>query len=43
MNLTAENTAIVLDSTADFPDARAAVPELARRAAVRELRHRELP
>ena len=43
VNLTAANTAIVLDSTADFPDARAALPELARRAAVRQLRHRELP
>jgi fatty acid kinase fatty acid binding subunit len=26
MNLTAENTAIVLDSTADFPDARERFP-----------------
>ena len=42
MNLTAENTAIVLDSTADFPDAQRALPELARRAALRQLRHREL-
>ena len=38
MNLTADNTAIVLDSTADFPDAAAALPELARRPALRELR-----
>ena len=38
MNLTALNTAIVLDSTADFPGARA-FRELAGRAALRELRH----
>ena len=43
MELTAENTAIVVDSTADFPEAPRAVPELAGRAAVRALRRRELP
>ena len=43
MELTAENTAIVLDSTADFPDGAAALPELARRPALRALRRRELP
>ena len=42
MKLTAENTAIVLDSTADFPEAPRALPELARRAALRALRRREL-
>ena len=43
MNLTAENTAIVLDSTSDFPDAARALPEHAGRPALRELRRRELP
>ena len=43
VNLTADNTAIVLDSTADFPERSRALPELARRSAVRQLRHRELP
>ena len=38
MQLTAENTAIVLDSTADFPDGPQQLPELAGRAAVRPLR-----
>ena len=28
MNLTAENTAIVLDSTADFPDAQIRFPNM---------------
>ena len=43
MELTAENTAIVVDSTADFPDAAAALRQLAGRAALRALRRRELP
>ena len=38
MKLTAENTAIVLDSTSDLPDAHGALPELARRAALCPLR-----
>ena len=38
-----ENTAIVLDSTADFPDAPIALPEHARRPALRPLRRGELP
>ena len=42
MKLTAENTAIVLDSTADFPDAPERYPELPGRAALRALRRREL-
>ena len=42
MELNAGNTAIVLDSTADFPEAAGALPELARRPAVRPVRRREL-
>ena len=38
MDLTAANTAIVVDSTADFPQAPRALSELADRAAVRPLR-----
>ena len=43
VELTAANTAIVLDSTADFPAGAGALPELARRPALRQLRRRELP
>ena len=43
VRLTASNTAIVLDSTADFPEGSRAVLELAGRAAVRQLRRDELP
>ena len=43
VKLTADNTAVVLDSTADFPDAPDALPELPDRPAVRPLRRRELP
>ena len=43
VQLTAENTAIVLDSTADFPEAPARFPNWRRRAALRPLRRRELP
>ena len=42
MKLTAENTAVVLDSTADFPDAPERYPELPGRPALRALRRREL-
>ena len=38
-----QNTAVVLDSTADFPEAPQRFSELARRAALRPLRRRELP
>ena len=42
MNLTTENTAVVLDSTSDYPEAPVALPEHALRPSVRALRRRDV-
>ena len=43
MNLTTDNTAIVLDSTSDYPEAPSRFPNMRVRPAVRALRRRDVP